>query len=188
MGESMHDMRVIVDLQSYLEAVPGIHPIVTGTFDPPHIQHTAPVVISLEELAAEGITNPYIVLPHNKNKRKTPTATLSERRRWMLDTFDFFARDIAHRVKICVDMSEPNDRHIYDLPEALQERLLRIAGRDKDGEIQKGKVRTKFVDRGIDMSSSRIRELMKMTKSHPVIKEALAPKVWEEVVARGYYI
>lgn len=184
----MEDLRLIVDLEDYIGTTPGIHPIITGTFDPAHMKHVAPIVRSYDELQEMGINNPYIILVHSRNTKKTPIATLRERQRWIMYTIDFAAREIAHRVKLCVDMAEPGGRYIYDLPDEQQDRMIRFAGGDKEGEIQQGRIKTKFFPRELDMSSTRVKELMRQTKSHPDLKLALAPKVYEEVVARGYYM
>jgi|GEM_PF-2603519 nicotinic acid mononucleotide adenylyltransferase len=187
MGDTMKDMRLVYDLESYLRENHGIHPIFTGTFDPPHIQHVAPLLNSRKRLEERGVANPWLLMPHTRNGKKKPTARLSQRREWLLQTIDFFAPEIAHRVKLVIGMGEPDQPYLYDLPEELQERLLRIAGNDKEGEIQDGRIQTLFVDRAIDMSSTRIRELMKQTKSHSELRLALAPRVLEAVIEAGYW-
>lgn len=190
MGDTMRDLRYVMDLEGYLEQTPGKHVIMTGTFDPPHVKHTAPIVMSYEDLLSQGITNPFIIIAHSRNKKKTPVARLSERQDWVLDTFDFFT-EIGHRVKVCIDpeMTGPEGKYIYGLRDELQRRLIRVAGRDKEAEMQPGKIETRYVDREEEMmSSSRIRALMRETITHPTIRENLAPKVHKEVMERGYYM
>jgi hypothetical protein len=179
--------HLIHDLEEYLATHPGVHPIFTGTFDPAHIQHVAPLLYSQNRLIQDGVQNPWIILPHSLNKGKTPTGTLEQRRRWIYEDVNFFAPQIAHHVRICLDCSTPEQRYLYDMREEFQRQLLRIAGADK-GKISGGWVKSFKVPRDIPMSSSHLRELFRITQSiRPEVHAAVAPRVLAEIQDFGYY-
>lgn len=177
----------IYDLEDYLKARPGIHAMLTGTFDPPHIQHTAPIVLGTEQLKERGIhIESFIVLPHNRNTDKKPIAPLDLRRKWFMDTMTYENAKIAEQVWICIDRATSQERDIYDLSEQARKQIIRIAGGDKRHKPRDG-VETIIIERDIPMSSTEVRAMMRQTRSHPTLKNYLAPSVLLEINELGLY-
>lgn len=179
--------RIITDLPEYIRKTDGIIPLITMTGDPPHVGHVHLGVRTIEEALRRNIRDEVLYLVHNRNELKDIEGSLEDRQRWMLMNFDWFEGRYAEKVKICTWGAEKDQPYIYDLIEAYQRQLLRVAGSDKERKDQKGYIEMCIFPRVSDKSSTEVKRLMRITGSHPKLREALAPQVYEEIMDRGIY-
>ena len=149
--------------------------------------HAKLVLRALEELTRREILNDILMLVHSRNNDKTPEAPIDVRTRWLPKTLSRFAPEATGRVRICTWGAEKDQPYIYDLIEEFQQRLLRIAGSDKKDKINQGSIRTLIVPRNTDESSTRVKELMRQTGSHPELRAAMDHSVLEEALSMGLY-
>ncbi len=182
----MFNYETITDLGEFMESTSGIVPLITGTYDPAHRGHTEVISQTLEEIQQRDIRNPYVFIPHNLNKTKTPVAPLERRQLWLDWTIEAFVGqlliDTRRKAIICL-----SGERAYDLPLEHQARLLRIAGSDKTN-IPNGRVETLITDRTSELSSTLVRGLIQQTSNHPELRKRLiAPRVHEDIIEQGYY-
>lgn len=182
----MFTYETITDLGDFMRETSGLVPLITGTYDPAHRGHTEVISQTLDELQQRAIKNPYVFIPHNLNRTKTPIAPLERRQLWLDWTIEEFVGklliDARRKVIICL-----SGEHAYALPLEYQARLLRIAGSDKTN-IAHNHVGTIITDRTSRASSTLVKTLMREAMNHPELGgQLIAPRVQADIIAGGYY-
>jgi cytidyltransferase-like protein len=176
---------IITNLESHI-AQDGMHAIFTGTFNPPHIGHTAAIKEAIKQL-------PYlasvIAIPHNWNTHKDPPVELGIRVRWLTDTFQEFIPDIVSRSVICFDpliIYRPDK--FDDLCNTYKFRIHRIVGSDKQSVIIRSKNDAKVLltPRDGQINSTNIRSSINAGNIDR-IREMVAVSVLDDILANQYF-
>lgn len=167
-------MQFTNNLAEYIEAVPGIHVIMTGTFDPPHRGHVLAVksAIGLYENIQSAI-----IVPHNWSATKKQLMDLRERIEAVGLTFDKFGSDFGFPVVVSEDSSSSSDVENFEMITVpFRERLIRVAGGDEDQLIAKLKSKGWNVvvgDRQLGLSSTYIKDLLQNGGSYDEVRDSI---------------
>ena len=173
------------NLESFI-AKDGKHAIFTGTFNPPHIGHSAAINESFRQL-------PYltsiIVIPHSWNTKKSPPVEIGTRVRWLTETFQEFIPDLSSRIVVCFDPLI-NERPVKfdELCNTYKFRMHRIVGSDKQSVLIRGKNQAKVLQtRRLDnIDSTVIRNSINEGNINR-IREMLSKSVLDDILENHYY-
>ena len=176
---------IISNLDSLI-AKDGKYAIFTGTFNPPHIGHTAAIRESFQQL-------PYlasvIVIPHSWNNKKSPPVEVGTRVRWLTETFQEFIPDLSLRIDICFDplINEKPDK-FDELCNTYKFRIHRIVGSDKQSILIRSKNDAKVLQtqRLNNINSTIIRSSIKEGNIDR-IREMLSRSVLDDILVNHYY-
>ena len=176
---------IISDLESFI-AKDGKYAIFTGTFNPPHIGHTAAIRESFQQL-------PYlasvIVIPHSWNNKKSPPVEVGTRVRWLTETIQEFTPDLFSRIVVC------HDPIIFERPDKFDElcntyrvRIHRIVGSDKQSILIRSKNDAEIpqTPRLNSINSTIIRSSIKEGNIDR-IREMLSRSVLDDILVNHYY-